>query len=127
MLFNRIRGNASQNTQTQQQQGQGQNSANMVVNQAGQTVQEEVSSKSGKAHVALGAAGLFAAGLAIAGIAIPTYVANRSKKSAEARITKPIAASVGAWIMDGTSPLQRQMPAIGSKPSDKSAYGFDFD
>ena len=130
MMFNRIRGAAAAAAQGAQATGAatqaGQGVAGVVAGQAGQSVQEAASHKAGKANVALGAAGLLIAGTAIAGIAIPTVIANKTKNYGVRAVSNPIAGAVGAFIMDGTSSLQRSIPAVGVDPTkNKNEYGFD--
>jgi hypothetical protein len=120
-MFNRIRGNsgASQPTAPSAQGNQGVNLAAT----AGATAQEAASEKEGKGRVALGAAGLLAAGVVVAGVAVPAVAACKTKKAGITRVVNPLATAVGEWVMDGTTPLQRRLPAIGAKP----AQGQEFD
>lgn len=124
-MFKRIRGNsgASQPTAPSAQGNQGANQGTNPVAAAGAAAQEAASEKEGKGRRALGAAGLFAAGVVVAGIAVPTVVASKTKKAGVARVVNPLATAVGEWVMDGTTPLQRRLPAIGAKP----AQGQEFD
>ena len=127
-MFGRVRGNNSQASQQAAQPAQGngtqnQNQATNPAAAAGAAAQEAASEKEGKGRRALGAAGLLAAGVVVAGIAVPAVVGSKTKKAGKERIVNPIATAVGEWVMDGTSPLQRRLPAVGAKP----AQGREFD
>lgn len=135
MMLGRIFGAASQGGNQGAQAGAqataGQQAGGIVgqvAGQAGATAKEEVSSKAGKANVALGAAGLFTVGLTIAGMAVPAMIANKAKNTAVKKIANPIATAVGDWVMDGTSNLSRKMPAVGGrsrKKSNANEYGLE--
>ena len=92
--------------------------------QAAGAVAEAGSEKVSKFRRAMGVGGLLVATGVITGIGVPALIAHKTKKAAQDRFVAPVANAVGEWFMNGTTPNQRRMPAIGAKPS-KQGYEFD--